>query len=248
MKALKLLLCLLFIPAITFSQELSTYDLTAEHKTNPVGMDVLQPRLSWKIKGTGNNVRQTVYWIRVATDPKFSGSKIVWQSGELASDQSVLVPYKGPDLKPFQKYYWQVRVWDKDGRSSEWSEPAFWSMGLLKPEEWKANWIGAPWQGELPLSRPASPKRPGQVVTPDLSPVDQVPPPAPMMRKAIILNKKIASARAYVTGLGFFEFYVNGKKVSEDVLTPNLTLYGKRDDIGEIAAMTRNNFREYRVM
>ena len=126
---------------MTFSQELSTYDLTTEHKTNPVGMDVLQPRLSWKIKGTGNNVMQTVYWIRVATDPKFSGSKIVWQSGEVASDQSVLVPYKGPDLKPFQKYYWQVRVWDNKGRTSKWSQSASWETGLLAQENWEAKWI-----------------------------------------------------------------------------------------------------------
>ena len=77
--------------ATAFSQDLSAYDLTTEHKTNPAGIDVSQPRLSWKLNSTGNNVMQTVYWIRVATDPKFSGSKIVWQSGEVASDQSVLV-------------------------------------------------------------------------------------------------------------------------------------------------------------
>ena len=69
-----------------------------------------------------------------------------------------------------------------------------------------------------------------------------------MLRKKFILNKEIATARAFVTGLGFFEFYVNGEKAGKDVMAPNQTLYGKRDDIGPIGVMTGNNFREYRVM
>jgi alpha-L-rhamnosidase len=68
-----------------------------------------------------------------------------------------------------------------------------------------------------------------------------------MLRRSFKIDKEVASARAYVTGLGFFEFYMNGEKVSNDVLTPNLTLYGKRDNLGPIGVMIKNNFREYRV-
>jgi alpha-L-rhamnosidase len=63
-----------------------------------------------------------------------------------------------------------------------------------------------------------------------------------------MVDKEIASARAYVTGLGYFELYLNGEKVGDDVLVPNLTLYGKREDLGQIGVMIKNNFREYRVM
>jgi alpha-L-rhamnosidase len=131
MKSLRILLCLLFFPALSFSQDLSTYDLTCEHKNNPVGTDVLQPRLSWKLKGTGNNIMQSAYSLRVAADPKFSTAKTIWQSGKVASDESVLVSYNGPDLIAGQRYYWQVRVWDNKGRVSKWSETAFWETGLL---------------------------------------------------------------------------------------------------------------------
>ncbi|TFG44004.1 MAG: hypothetical protein E4H43_00980, partial [Bacteroidia bacterium] len=168
----------------------------------------------------------------------------LWNSGKINSNESVNIPYEGKTLESRQDCWWQVRVWDRKGKLSDWSEPAFWSMGLLKPEEWKARWIGAPWQAETALPKPPAPKS-GSSKNFSFS---KLPPPAPMLRKSFIISKEIASARAYVTGLGFFEFYANGKKVSDDVLVPNLTLYGKRDNLGPIGAMIRDNFREYRVM
>jgi alpha-L-rhamnosidase len=130
---------------------------------------------------------------------------------------------------------------------SDWSEPAFWSMGLLKQEEWTAQWIGAPWQSEELLSKPVS-QGGGQKAGNRHPGSQNTPPPAPQLRKIFMLNKKVASARAFVTGLGFFELYVNGEKAGKDVLSPNLTLYGKREDLGPIGVMIKNNFREYRVM
>jgi len=203
MKTLRFFLYLLFVPLVTFSQDLSTYDLTVEHKTNPVGVDVSQPRFSWKIKCTGNNIMQTVYWIRVATDPKFSGSKIVWQSGEVSSDQSLLVNYKGPDLSPFQRYYWQVKVWDNKGRTSKWSQTAYWETGLLSKDNWKAKWI----EKESDTNRYS---------------------PSPHFRKEFSIEKNIARAVVYVTSHGFYELHLNGKKIGDQVLTPGWTSYGKR--------------------
>jgi len=203
MKALKILLCLLFVPAAAFSQDLSTYDLTVEHAVNPVGTDVSQPRFSWKIRSTGTNVMQTVYSVRVATDPRFSSSKIVWQSGEVSSDQSVLVYYKGPDLMPSQRYYWQVKVWDNKGRASKWSQTAYWETGLLTKDNWKAKWI----EMESDTNRYSS---------------------SPHFRKEFSIEKNIARAVVYVTSHGFYELHLNGKKVGDQVLTPGWTSYGKR--------------------
>src|SRR5690606_14088463 len=161
----------------------------------------------------------------------------LWSSGKVASDQSFNVRYAGKALPSRQHCWWRVRTWDKNGNVSDWSEPASWGMGLLTANEWKATWIGAPWQGEEALPKP-----------PQGTPPTVLPPPAPLLRKAFSINKEVASARAFVTGLGFFEFYVNGEKVSDDVMVPNVTLYGKRPGLEKNYISLPDNFREYRVM
>ena len=141
MKSFKLSLVLLLVFGSVYGQDLALKDLTIEHKKNPAGIDVLQPRFSWKISGKGNDILQTAYSIRVATDQKFSSAKTVWKSGKISSDESVLLTYDGPSLKSGQKYFWQVRIWDNKGKESKWSETAYWEMGLLSPSDWKAKWI-----------------------------------------------------------------------------------------------------------
>ena len=121
MKSLKLTLIFLSLFGVTFAQDLSLKDLTVDHKINPVGIENKQPEFSWKITGPGNNIMQTAYLIRVATDEKFSPANIVWQSGRIESGESVLQPYLGPDLKSSQRYFWQVKIWDNKGKESKWS-------------------------------------------------------------------------------------------------------------------------------
>jgi alpha-L-rhamnosidase len=203
MKSLKILSVLLFIFSNAVSQELLVKDLTCEHKKNPVGIDVLQPGFSWKIVGSDRNILQTAYSVRIATDDKFSEGKIVWQTGKIESDESVLVSYKGPALKSGQRYFWQVKSWDNKGRESKWSEAAFWEMGLLSTSEWKAKWI----ELEGDTVRYA---------------------PSPHFRKEFSIGKPVSSARIYVTSHGYYELHLNGKKVGDQVLTPGWTSYGKR--------------------
>ena len=224
--------------------------LRCENLQDPIAIDVYAPRLTWiNIQSEGERGQfQTAWEIRVAgsKDKLLSGIADLWNSGKIISSESVNIPYGGKPLHSRQECWWQVRVWDKSGTVSGWSEPACWGMGLLSKEEWKATWIGAPWQGEDPLPRPvnretgnAGHRRPGDSLA---------PPPAPLLRKSFRIKKEIASAKAFMTGLGFFELYINGGKAGSDVMAPNQTLYGKRDDLGPIGAMIKNNFREYRVM
>jgi alpha-L-rhamnosidase len=223
--------------------QISPSDLTCEYLKNPQVIDVVKPRLSWINTGSADsrNQYQTAWEIRVAStrDLLISDKPDLWKSGKVASAESTNIYYNGNPLSSRQDCWWQVRVWDEKGKVSVWSEPAFWSMGILKPEEWKAKWIGAPWQGEETLPKPSNP---GARMP------EQLPPPAPMFRKEFSINKKITKAVAYVTGLGYFELYLNGKKVGDDILVPNQTNYGKRPALAKENIVVEDNFKEYKVM
>jgi alpha-L-rhamnosidase len=203
MRSIKLFIILIFICSNLFSQSVTVKNLTVEHKVNPVGIDAKLPRFSWKIEGTGRNIMQTAYSIQVAADNKFSGSKMIWESGKVQSDQSVLINYAGPAIKSAQRYFWRVKVWDNKKNESKWSETVFFETGLLAVSDWKAKWIEL--QGDTNRYSPAV-----------------------HFRKEFSLGKTIANARIYVTSHGYYELNLNGKKVGDQVLTPGWTSYSKR--------------------
>ena len=116
--------------------------LRCEHLENPTGIGVRQPRLSWKLVSGSPGERQTAYQIRAGETA--NGKPDLWDSGKVASDQSVLVPWAGKPLDSRSRVYWQVRAWDKAGKPSRWSERASFELGLLSPAtEWKGQWITA---------------------------------------------------------------------------------------------------------
>ena len=231
------------ILSVTLSGQIIPGKLTCEYLVNPQVVDVMHPRLFWinTARPGERGQLQTAWEIRVAESREElrEGINLLWSSGKVISDQSVNIPYNGKKLESNQECWWQVRTWDINNKVSEWSEPAFWRMGLLDQSLWKAKWIGAPWQGEEALPKPLNPaaKLPSEL-----------PPPAPMFRKKFEVGKNVKSAIAFVTGLGYFEFYVNGKKVGNDVLVPNQTNYGKRPYLINENIPLADNFREYRVM
>jgi alpha-L-rhamnosidase len=203
MKSIKLILILISLAGTIAAQDLSVYDLSCEHKKDPVGIDLKNPRLSWKIRGTGNNIMQTAYSVRVATDSRFSSKTLVWDTGWKESGQSILHEFAGSELKPGTRYFWQVRVKDNQGRTSRWSPSAYFETGLMTSSGWKAKWI----EMEGDTNRYS---------------------PSPHFRKEFTLNKDVASARVYVTAHGYYELHINGKKTGDEVLTPGWTTYGKR--------------------
>lgn len=174
---------------------------------NPIGLDVLLPRFTWQLQSDQRNVLQTAYEIRVGKEAAAlaKGKSVDWTSGKVTSDQSALVPYESRmPLEANQKYYWQVRVWDNQGNASAWSAPASWQMGLLRPSDWKANWIGVGYQEDTLMRA------------------------SPLFRKAFTTKKKIQSAMAYITAQGLYEAYINGKRVGDAYLTPGWTSYNNR--------------------
>ena len=182
-------------------------NLICEYHTNPIGIDVKVPRLSWQILSDQQDVKQTAYEIRVADTPSNlkRKNKQIWTSGKVNSDKSLDVTYDGPALESMQRVYWQVRVWDNNNKATQWSEPAFWEMGILKPELWTASWI----------TMKNEPQKDGSL-------------PAHYYRNEFSSNKKVTSARVYITSLGLYQLFINGQKVGDQLFTPGWTSYNKR--------------------
>lgn len=115
-------------------------ELRTEYAVAPLGLDVAAPRLGWR----SPVARQTAYRIRVAASVADLDRAPFWDSGKIASGDNVQIAYAGPALAPRQRYWWQVQVWDADGKATGWSAPAWWEMGLLGASDWQAKWISGP--------------------------------------------------------------------------------------------------------
>lgn len=184
--------------------DLKVEALTCEYRTNPLGIDIKTPRISWKIRSDQRGTMQTAYQVQVAANQE-EFNAMLWDTGIVKSDESIHIEYGGPELKARTRYFYRVKVWDNFDRESSWSETAWWETGLLSSEEWKAEWI-----------------------TPNPEEIDPLSEPAFLLRKEFNLKAGVTSARIYGTGVGLYELYLNGGRVGDDLLAPGWTSYHKR--------------------
>jgi alpha-L-rhamnosidase len=182
------------------SAPLPLHGLRCEYQVNPLGIDVLHPRLSWALVSDRRGVMQSAYQIQVR-----DSNGHLWDSSKVENDQSIHVPYGGPALRSGQRYTWQVRVWDDSDQPSAWSEPALWEMGLLWASDWQASWIEPGWDEDSTTSQPC-----------------------PYLRTTFHLDGSIDSARVYVTTHGLYELSLNGSRVGDAFFTPGYTSYQHR--------------------
>lgn len=175
--------------------------LTCEYTENPIGIHSRNPRLAWKMKGSGRGRKQTAYQIRAFHSqamPEEEGS-LCWESGRVEESGSVGICYEGEALHSRERVYWCVRIWDEEGCVSPWSDIQYFEAGLLEEDDWEAQWICAE---------------------------DEVS--APHFRKDFLVGRELERARVYICGLGFYELSFNGKKQEEQYLLPNRTDFTKR--------------------
>ena len=178
-------------------------NLKCEHLVRPIGIDNLNPRLSWMLDDDRRGALQIAYRIIIGTDSlKLSQrQQVQWDSGRvIASDN--LITYKGRALRPFTKYFWKLELWDMKNKPYKTAISSF-ETGMMGMSSWKGTWIS------------------------DRNDIETRP--APYFRKVFKSMKQIKSARAYVAAAGLYELYLNGKKVGDHRLDPMYTRFDRRN-------------------
>ena len=190
-----------FALVLSVHANLTPVDLRCDYAVHPLGVDSQNPRLFWKLQGSGRGQAQTAYQILVASSEKnlAHDNGDLWDSGEVASSETIQISYVGKELKSSQPVFWKVCVWDANGKVSAWSKSAIWTMGLLSTNDWQAKWIGA---ADTNI-------------------------PSILLRREFAVKPGLKRALVNVCGLGEYEMSLNGKKVGDDFLTPGWTKYDK---------------------
>jgi alpha-L-rhamnosidase len=181
--------------------------LQCEFLNEPLAIDNTTPQLSWQMESSKNGAGTTAYQVLAATDPKKLNEKEadLWNSGKVESANNIRVEYAGKTLKSKDFVFWKVRVWNQDGKASKWSSTASFGIGLLEHSDWaqEASYIGLADNGKSPEE-------------------------APLLRKRFNIETKGGRKLLHVNSLGYHEAYINGKPVTDAVLTPAVSEYDTR--------------------
>ena len=182
--------------------------LRCQYMDHPMGLSTEAPFFSWWMISDEEDHYQSAYQILVGLDSVEveRGDNLLWDSGKETAGHEIQVVYGGPALSPVTRYYWKVRIWDQNGNISDYSNIHWWETG----PEWSAEWISD-----------------------DSAPFDQPETyfedhPSPLLRKSFDLKEKPTEARLFISGLGYYESFVNGQKIGSSVLDPGWTNYDKR--------------------
>lgn len=186
-------------------------NLRCELNEYPEGIDIPAPRLSWELKSSTKSVMQKSYRILVSTSlEKLNANEgDLWDSKQVKSDVSVFVPYAGKALESRMECYWKVCVVTNKGKT-EWSSPAKWTMGLLTPGEWRAQWIGLDksFEWEAPTAECTRMS-------------------ARYFRTEFDIRQQPVKATLYLCGLGLYKLRINGETIGNQELSPTPTDYRK---------------------
>lgn len=214
---------------------LSVAALQCEGRDNPLGVDLAQPALSWRLSTAARAAAQTAYQVLVASSPQqlAQNQGDLWDSGQVKSNETLNVVYAGRPPRASQQVFWKVRVWDQDGSPSDWSPPASWTLGLLTPTDWNAQWISAAGAEQQATFYPEAARR-------DFNRRDsfaraypratEIPEPnyaSLLARREFETKAGLIRAVVHVCGLGQYELSVNGRKIGDALLSPGWTDYRK---------------------
>lgn len=182
---------------------LNLTDVRIEYQQKPLGLWVPRPRFSWRLDTDRSNVWQVWHQVRVARDPAIVD--LVWDSERVATDASTQVEYGGPALQPRCRYWVSVQIGDNHEEISPWSAPTWFETGMGDVDQWRADWITADPEAGHGQSADAF-----------------------LLRRQFHLDRVPENVRIYVTSLGLYALYLNGRRVGDWLFTPGWTSYRHR--------------------
>lgn len=177
--------------------------MQCEYLTSPLGIDAAKPRFSWKFESDEQDFIQKAFQLRIASSKQLlkKNKPDIWSSGKITESASRCVYTGDKNFESHTTFYWDVTAWDTKENSYKSRVDSF-EMAKLLESDWQAKWI--------------------------TDNHDKDYKPAPLFRKSIMLKKDIRSARAYISGLGYYQLFINGQRIGENYLDPGYTHYDKR--------------------
>ena len=98
----------------------------------------------------------------------------------------ISIEYSGKKLKSRSCGFWKIILYSKKSQEFVSNEVGYFELSLLEQTDWLANWIG------FPAGRNGK---------------------ALYFRNSYEIQPNIFKSRAYICGIGCYEFRINGKKV-----------------------------------
>ena len=208
------LLAIIALASCTNTLIITITNPNVEQQFHEQALATNQPRFSWNFKTMENEVVQKDYHIIVASTIENAQKGIgdLWDSGVVPSSQMLYIPYAGKELKSRDKAFWKVitTVTAKGGKKAKLaSEVKSFEISLLNQEDWQAKWIGHEFEDDVLVGKTRLAAR--------------------YLRKEFALKNEVSEARLYVSGMGVYSAYLNGREIApEELLKPTLSWYSKR--------------------
>ncbi len=115
--------------------------LTVEYIRKPALANIIDPKpeFAWEVPAEAGY--QKAYQVLVSSSKENIDKNIgdMWDTGQVRSDQSINIEYKGRPLAEQSKYYWKVRLFDRNNRLTEYSDPQMFRTGKFGDEIASAN-------------------------------------------------------------------------------------------------------------
>ena len=212
--------------SVSTTAEIKVTHMFCDEKVNPIGVYPKDLTFSWIWKSNRENDLQQYYRVVVSSNLHNieSGSYDIWDSGRVKSGNNIQIDFAGKKLKGNKKYYWKVMFWNTIGEKSTWSSISTFVTALIDEYEWMdAKWIGyedLPDEWRVVPGMHTHENRDSIFIKKDAI--------VPYLRKKFSLEKEVKEAYLSISGLGHYESYINGEKISSDFLSPGWTYYDKQ--------------------